>query len=323
MQKRIINQNESDQRLDKFLSKYLNKATKSFIYKMLRKKNITLNGKKASGSERVRVGDEITFWLLDETISQFNQVEIKVHAYDFKVIFEDDHVLLINKSSGVLSQKASAKDISLNEEVISYLIDSGQMTFSDLETFKPSVVNRLDQNTSGIIAAGKTLAGTQALSALFRDQSVCKYYRCIVKGEISKEERVYGFLNKNMQTNKVSVLQTDKSNGAPIETWYSPVASNGQYTLLDIRLITGKTHQIRAHLASLNYPIVGDYKYGDFLTNRYFTKKYRLKHQLLHSHRIKFPQLDGTLKALSGRTFIAEPPEIFATITKEEGIEEK
>lgn len=322
MQKKIINQNESGQRLDKYLAKYLNKATKSFIYKMLRKKNITLNGKKANGSERISVGDEITFWLSDETINKFNQVEVKVHGYNFEILYEDAHVLLINKASGVLSQKANDKDMSLNEEIISYLIDSKQLSFKDLETFKPSVVNRLDRNTSGIIAAGKTLAGSQALSRLFKERGVGKYYRCIIKGDISKAEKACGFLIKDALANKVSIHKAAK-NGAYIETWYEPVNSNGKYTLLNIRLITGKSHQIRAHLASMGFPIVGDHKYGDALINKYFLQKYHLKHQLLHSYRIEFPELDGVLKELSGQAFIAGLPEKFINIMKDQGIEEK
>jgi len=321
MQKRIIYQNESGQRLDKYLVKYLNKATKSFIYKMLRKKNITLNGKKANGSEQINAGDEITLWLSDETINKFNQVEVTVHDYKLEILYEDAHILLINKASGVLSQKASDKDISLNEEIVSYLIDSNQLSYQDLETFRPSVLNRLDRNTSGIIAAGKTLAGSQALSRLLRERGISKYYRCIVKGCISKPEKACGFLEKDALTNTVSVHKAAKSNGAYIETWYEPVTSNGKYTLLNIRLITGKSHQIRAHLASIGFPIVGDHKYGDAQINKYFLKKYHLKHQLLHSYRIEFPELDGVLKALSGQVFIAGLPKKFIDIMNDQGIE--
>jgi len=321
MQKRIINQNESGQRLDKYLAKYLNKATKSFIYKMLRKKNITLNDKKADGAERINAGDEITLWLSDETIDKFSQAEVKVYHYNFEILYEDAHVLLINKAGGVLSQKASNKDISLNEEVLSYLIDSNQLSLKDLEAFRPGVVNRLDRNTSGIIAAGKTLAGLQELSKIFRERSVRKYYRCLVKGRISKGEKVCGFLIKDTSSNRVSIHKTAKDSGDYIETWYDPVASNGKYTLLNIRLSTGKSHQIRAHLASIGLPIVGDHKYGDALTNHYFLGKYQLKHQLLHSYRIEFPELDGVLKALSNQVFTARLPENFLNILKDQGIE--
>ena len=160
MQKRIVTPNEAGQRFSKLLEKMLKNAPKGFIYKMLRKKNITLNGKKADGTEKTAVGDEITLWLSDETIQKFEGVHIIQKTSDYpEIIYEDEHVLLMNKPAGILSQKARPEDISVNEQMLAYLMDTGVITEETLKSFKPSVVNRLDRNTSGLIAAGKTLAG--------------------------------------------------------------------------------------------------------------------------------------------------------------------
>ena len=150
MQEIIVSANEAGQRFDKLLAKYLNEAPKSFLYKMLRKKNIVLNGKKATGNEKLEVGDSIKLFLADETIEKFSKVQIQHTKKKLDVIYEDDHILLINKPAGMLSQKAEAKDESLVEHVISYMLDSGQLTEADLRSFKPSICNRLDRNTSGL-----------------------------------------------------------------------------------------------------------------------------------------------------------------------------
>ena len=162
-----VNKNEAGQRLDKLLGKYLNLAGKGFLYKMMRKKNIVLNGKKCDGSEKLAEGDEIKLFLADETIEKFSEVKIqKVKKTKLHIIYEDEHVLLINKPSGMLSQKAKEQDESLVEYLIDYLLDSGKLTKEDLRSFRPSVCNRLDRNTSGLVAAGCSLAGLQKLSAM-------------------------------------------------------------------------------------------------------------------------------------------------------------
>ena len=150
MKEFIVNENEAGQRLDKLLGKYLNLAPKSFIYKMLRKKNITLNGKKALGSEVTVLGDDIKFFLSDETFDKFSKNEFTVSDFELDIIYEDKNVILINKPAGILSQKANPEDVSINEHVISYMLKSGQITMEDLNSFRPSVCNRLDRNTPQI-----------------------------------------------------------------------------------------------------------------------------------------------------------------------------
>lgn len=176
MQSINVNSNEAGQRLDKLLTKYLNKAPKSFIYKMLRKKNITLNGKKADGSEKLEVGDEVKLFMSDETIDKFTELK-KEQILDTKaldIIYENENVLIVNKPAGMLSQKAKEDDVSLNEHIISYLIYTNQLSEKELRSFRPAVCNRLDRNTSGIVIAGKTLKGLQTMSELLKSRNMDK-----------------------------------------------------------------------------------------------------------------------------------------------------
>ena len=257
----IVNSNEAGQRLDKLLGKYLNLAGKGFLYKMMRKKNITLNGKKCDGSEKLSEGDEIRLFLSDETIEKFSQVRVqKVKKTKLDLVYEDNHILLINKPAGMLSQKAKDTDESLVEYVIAYLMETGQLTAEQLRSFRPSVCNRLDRNTSGLVAAGKSLAGLQMLSALFQDRSLHKDYLCAVEGRMDGPRTIDGFLLKNEKTNQVTITKNQVPDSVPILTRYEPLGQAGGCTLLKVRLITGRTHQIRAHLSSIGHPLAGDYK---------------------------------------------------------------
>jgi len=325
MQKRVVGPNEAGQRLDKLLGKYLKEAPKSFIYKMLRKKNITLNGKKAEGSEKTVTGDEITLWLSDETIEKFGGREtFKRSGQHPQVIYEDAHILVMNKPAGVLSQKAAAEDVSINEQMMTYLLDTRQIDEATLKSFRPSVTNRLDRNTTGLLVAGKSLAGLQTLSAMFKERKIEKYYYCLVDGVIKGSESIEGWLCKDETSNKVTVVpmqnavQMQGAGQAFIRTAYEPLGDNGRITLLKVHLITGRTHQIRAHLASEGHPVIGDYKYGKASVNDYFKGKYRLKHQLLHAGELTVPEVTGTLAYLSGKTFKAELPDTFKKILQAE-----
>lgn len=315
MKEILVNENQAGQRLDKLLLKILNKAPKSFIYKMLRKKSIVLNGKKAEGSEIVRVEDEIRLYLSDETIGKFSGwPDVAVADYDLDIIYEDKNVLILNKPVGLLSQRASKHDKSMVDYVISYLLSSGQISEEKLLGFKPGICNRLDRNTSGLLIAGKTLIGLQELSRLIRERKVSKYYLCIVKGRLTGKKEITGYLTKDKKSNKVTISSKETENSDYIATQYEPLTSDKDYTLLEVKLITGKSHQIRAHLASIGHPILGDTKYGDSSINYYFEKKFGLKSQLLHSHKYLFPQLLGPLSSLSGKEFEAPVPEIFKKI---------
>lgn len=314
----VIHQNESGQRLDKLLSKYLNLAGKGFLYKMMRKKNITLNGKRCDGSERLAEGDEIRLFLSDETIDKFSQPKLqKVKKIKLDIVYEDADILLVNKPAGMLSQKAKESDESLVEYLIDYVLESGQLTREQLRSFRPSVCNRLDRNTSGLVAAGKTLAGLQMLSELFRARTLHKDYLCVVSGNISAARKIQGFLCKDTAANQVRIYSEEVADSQPILTEYTPLEQGEWGTLLRVRLITGRTHQIRAHLASIGHPILGDPKYGDPKKNQQVRKQFGIKSQMLHSWKMEFPKLSGSFSYLSGRVFQAPPPKEFSRIFSE------
>ncbi len=309
-----ITENEAGQRFDKLLAKYLNEAPKSFLYKMLRKKNITLNGKKASGSEILAQGDEIRLFLSDETVAKFHTAGFEKARAALEVIYEDEHIILINKPAGMLSQKMDEKEPSLSEYLITYLIDSGSLTEPQLAAFRPAVCSRLDRNTSGIVICGKSLAGLQEMNRLLKERSVHKYYRCIVKGELLGERYLKGYLSKDHKTNKVTVSDRPSGDARPIETKYRAVAAANGLTMLEVQLITGRSHQIRAHLASIGHPILGDPKYGDPAQNDRYRRLCKVKYQLLHAYRVEFPRLAGKFRYLSGKSFMAPLPELYGRI---------
>lgn len=329
MREIVIEKNEAGQRLDKFLAKYMNEASKSFFYKMMRKKNITLNGKKCEGNEKLAEGDVVKLFLAEDTIEKFSSVHVQeVKKVDLDILYEDDEIILVNKPAGMLSQKAKETDESLVEYLIDYLLGSGKLTESGLRAFRPSVCNRLDRNTSGIVAAGKSLAGLQMLSGVFKDRSIHKYYQCLVSGVIRDVKTVDGWLLKDEKKNQVRILteaEAKRFGGRDgdeepkrIRTKYEPIATDGKFTLLKVTLLTGRSHQIRAHLASLGHPIVGDFKYGG--VSKVNPSGRTVKYQLLHSYRLEFPKLAEPFAYLSMKVFEAPLPGYFGSVLKETGI---
>ncbi len=311
-----IKQNDAGQRFDKYLKKLLCNASGSFIYKMLRKKNIILNGKKADGSEKLKSGDFVKLFLSDETYLKFTvNSEVVQKEYealrnlpvkDLQVVFEDDDILVINKPAGLLSQKANPNDISANEWILAYLIQTGKLSFEDFMTFRPSICNRLDRNTSGLLIAGKSLKGLQEMAKVLQERTVKKYYRCIVAGEWKETTYLKGYLTKDEASNRVTITDTKISDESKeIETEYRPVTNWKGYTELEVHLITGRSHQIRAHLASVGCPVIGDTKYGNTSVNRYFRDQQKLRFQLLHAYRMELED---------GRVLIAEVPAKFQEV---------
>lgn len=311
-----IKENEAGQRLDKYLKKLLKEAPPAFLYKMLRKKNIVLNQKKANGTEKLTAGDEVTFYLSDDTFLKFQgghpSEKTMLEQYPeqiLDVVHEDADCLIINKPAGVLSQKAKQDDVSANEYIIGYLLRRNRITPAELATFKPSVCNRLDRNTSGLLIAGTSLRGLQEWSEALKNRSLKKYYMALVNGAVEQDGHLKGYLSKNPLNNRVRISKTVDPGGESsyIETSYEVLARYRDASLLRLHLITGRTHQIRAHLSFIGHPIIGDPKYGIPEVNRSWKKNAGVNRQLLHAYQLSFPD------SWDRPDIIAELPEDFQT----------
>lgn len=343
MQDIIINEQTAGGRLDKTIMKYLDKAPSGFVYKMLRKKNILLNEKRAKGSELLADGDVIRLYLADETIQKFrsglkgkassakqNDADGKPGSARLKqkrtaednllrnmIVYEDEQILVINKPAGMLSQKSNPSDVSVNDLLVRYL--------GRTELFTPGISNRLDRNTSGLMLAGKHPQAVRLLNAAIRDRDLKKLYLCPVVGRVTGSGEIEGYLKKDNDTNMVRVYEelpadADRNAYSMIRTSWETVSSNERYSLLQVDLITGRSHQIRAHLASTGHPIIGDPKYGDVRINRYFYQKYGLSCQLLHAWQIRFCSMKGVLEPLNGSYVTGELPAVFQRILEQEGL---
>lgn len=294
-----INENNENQRIDKYLLKYFNKAPKSFIYKMIRKKNIKLNNKKITGNEILRKNDIISIYISDETINNFREEKIiNKTKRDFKIIFEDENIIICYKPINLVSQpdKQNSKN-SLNDQLIFYLYEKGE--YNKSSDFTPSICNRLDRNTSGIVVFGKNFKSLQDLNKAFKEKTIDKYYITAVNG-ILKERGTIKLFHKK-ENNKAILSHSYLPNSKEIITEYEPICSKNNKTLLKIKLITGKSHQIRASFEYIGYPIIGDKKYNNEKSNIF-----NLKNQFLHCYKITFNEKENSLKYLKNKSFICK-----------------
>jgi 23S rRNA pseudouridine955/2504/2580 synthase len=273
----IIGENEKGQRLDRFLLKYLNNSSRANIYKLLRKKVVKVNSKREKENYFLQKDDKIQIYLSDEAFNKLVKEESNEMVKDFNldIVYEDNDILIVNKPKGLLTHpdKKEYKK-TLATRVQSYL------KHLQTHTFKPASVNRLDQNTSGLVIFCKTYESLKKYNEMMRDRDIKKYYLCIVRGKVSKEGEIKGYLSKNTKKNVVEIAKNNYNNkGQFIHTKYRPLECYGEFTLLEVEILTGRTHQIRASLSKINHPIIGDTKYGG-------EKMKNITTQVLHAYKL-------------------------------------
>lgn len=297
MRKIVIGPNDKDQRVDRFLKKYFEKAPLSFIYKNLRKKNIKVNGKRANPEDFLVENDEISLFLSDEIIDKYKkEKEIRKSQKSPQILYEDDNICLMKKPINMLSHndKDYYQDNYL-DRFVDYLIFKGQYSPKEENTFRPAICNRLDRNTSGILIGAKNINTLREINKAIKNRCVDKFYLTIVKSEIKEPFSIEIKLGKN---NK-NIVHENESGKISLTKFYPIIAKNG-YTLLKVDLITGRTHQIRASLKEKDLYILGDRKYGK-------GKDSEIMSQALHNYLIKF-NLEGNLSYLNNNEFIYLPP---------------
>ena len=300
----IVAKNDAGQRLDKFLTKTYRNLPMSLLYKAIRKKDIRLNGKRCEAAARLNEGDEIYLFLPDDAL------EIAPPTYEFMhaskqldIVYEDEHVLLLNKKAGLLVHPDNHEFAdTLIFRVQRYLYEKGEYNPADEQSFAPALVNRIDRNTSGIVIAAKTAVALRILNEKLKNREIQKYYLCIVHGILpKKEDTLEAYLEKNESQNRVYISDTQKQGARTIRTRYRVLEEKNGFSLLEIHLLTGRTHQIRAHLASIGHPLLGDGKYGTNALN----KGTGFSKQALCSYRLHFDFTSDAeeLNYLNGKEF--------------------
>lgn len=297
-------------RLDKFLLKYMNTAPSSFIHKMLRKKNIKLNGKKAEGSILLKEGDVIDIYISDASLENFmSKRQIKPVDIKPDIVYEDENIILCNKPVGILSQGNGSEDVNINDALLYYLYKKGEYDISEESVFKPGICNRLDRNTGGIIAMGKNAAASAALNKAFSQRGVSKLYIGVLKGELSKKGSIEGWIGKN-EENKVTFYSEKTENALYSKTLYRPLCIKEGYTLVELELFSGRTHQIRVAMEHLGYPVIGDRKYGGR------KDLFGAGHQILYAYKLVFGDNKGVLSYLNGREFVIKKDSILEKVSE-------
>lgn len=301
MKEIMITENEAGQRCDKFLRKYLTGMPLSAIYKSIRKKDIKVNDKKTSEKYILQCGDVVKFMMQIEDLKREKKKDFMNIEYDFKTAYEDENILVAQKLPGVLVHPDEGGTVTLTEQVMAYLYDKGEYKVDEEMTFSPSPCNRLDRNTEGLVIFAKNFETLREMNEGIKNGDVRKIYTTLVSGKI-KDDVYTAFIKKNENTNRVKVYEEPVEGSKQIITKVSTLETVGQFSMLEIELLTGRSHQIRAHLAYLGNPIIGDPKYGDKNMNAVFVQKFGLRMQLLIANKLQFNGFFNKLAYLNGKT---------------------
>jgi 23S rRNA pseudouridine955/2504/2580 synthase len=277
MKRIVIKENEMEQRLDRFLCKYLNNTTKTNVFKLIRKKRIKINGKKVTENYFLKYGDVLDIILHPSAIEELIKPETVYEASDVNldIVYEDEEILVVNKPVGLLTHPDQ-------NEYKRTLATAVQLYLKDLSTrtFKPASIQRLDKNTSGLVLFGKTYEALKKYNALMRDRKIKKYYLAVVSGKTVGSGEIKGYLTKDEKKNKITISKVDSDESKFIHTKYKTLKTNGQFSLLEVELLTGRTHQIRGSLSYIGHPIIGDVKYGGSVNTGH-------QSQLLHAYKLQ------------------------------------
>lgn len=307
MREVTVGVNDAGQRLDKFLTKFLTGFPPGMLYKSLRKKRIKLNGKKAEGSARLCEGDVLTLYINDEffgTPSEADDAFKKIKP-DLRIVYEDENILLADKKPGmIVHEDENEKFNTLISHIKAYLYQKGEYNPEDEQSFVPALCNRIDRNTGGIVIAAKNAAALRILNEKIKLREIKKYYLCMTQGHITPPGgTLTSYMQKNETQKKVYVSDSPKEGYKKCVTKYRTVKRGAETSVLEIELVTGRTHQIRAQMAHIGHPLAGDGKYG---TNE-FNKKIGLKCQALYSYKAEFRFSDKNLLSyLNGKVFCAD-----------------
>ena len=305
-----ISTKEAGQRIDKFVRRYLNEAPLSFLYRLFRLKDIKVNTKPVPISYILKEKDCVRIYITEQQLKEFAQPKEFIRGSGLiQVLYEDDNVLIVEKPRGILVHgDEKEKRRTLSNQVLNYLVNKGEYDPASTNRFVPSPAHRLDRNTSGIVLFGKNIEALQELFSLFKKrEGIKKEYLALLEGQLRKEGEINLPLMKDEKKGMVSVSSLNEGGKSAI-TRYTIQEVFKDKTLVQATLITGRSHQLRVHFASIHHPICGDSKYGDFYKNHLFEKKYQFHDQFLHAFRLTFLKIEGKLSYLSNKTFTMELP---------------